>query len=219
LSVVLAMRGAVLGHGADAVLEHVDLAVQAGDLVLLHGPSGGGKSTLIAAALGLLAPLSGRVERHTNRLGWVPQHTHVDPGHPFAAFELALGGVAASGDRFGRPTPDQRRRTLEVFDELGLAGLERRPVRTLSGGQRQRVLVARALVGEPHLVLLDEPFSALDEAAAALVVGCLARAKERGAAFVVATHARELLEARATQVVEVARRRATVLQTNRAAAP
>jgi len=187
------------------VLTRVDLSVAAGEIVVLHGPSGGGKSTLLASAVGLLAPLSGRVQRHVDRLGWVPQSTTVGFGHASAAGDVALSGGVRDFTRLGRPTAEQRAAVDNLFAELGLAGLERRPVRGLSGGQRQRVLVVRALLARPRLLVLDEPFSALDDASAVRVADVLVRRAAEGAAVLVATHRAEAFAGRETRAFQVAR--------------
>lgn len=187
------------------MLTRVDLSVAAGEIVVLHGPSGGGKSTLLAAAVGLLAPLAGRVERHVERIGWVPQSTSVGSGHASAARDVALSGGVRDYTALGRPTAEQRAAVSAWFDALGLGGLEAREVRELSGGQRQRVLVVRALLARPRLFVLDEPFSALDDTSAVRVADVLVRCAEEGAAVLVATHRTDALAGRESRAHLVAR--------------
>jgi molybdate transport system ATP-binding protein len=161
-----------VGEGAQRFTVTAELALEAGVLVLF-GPSGAGKTLTLSAIAGLLRPSRGTLEvqgerlfdaarridvpAHRRRIGYVPQHYALFPHRD------VLGNVT-----FGLPWTERRRppaRIHALLDELGLRSLARAAVTSLSGGERQRVALARALAPEPRLILLDEPFNALDEVA------------------------------------------------------
>ena len=146
------VEGVGLTLGAIGVLENVSLTVRPGELVTLIGPNGAGKTTLVRVVLGLQRPQTGRVvARPGLRIGYVPQHLVVDPVLPLTARRfLTLGGKAA---------PERQRAVLE---EVGVAGLVDAPLRTLSGGDLRRVVLARALLRDPDLLVLDEPVQGVD---------------------------------------------------------
>lgn len=206
---LLEVRGADLGHGGKAVLSDVELTLDAGELCLLFGPSGGGKTTLLRAAVGLLEPLAGRIELRTDRRAWVPQHDRLDDLHPVSVFELVSAGAARELRGLRRVGTEITARVEAALQRLGLEGFEHRPFATLSGGQRQRALVARALLARAELIVMDEPTSALDADSAALVREAVAAELQRGAAVLYTTHEPELFAEIAGPRVEVADGRAT----------
>ena len=169
---VLALSGATAVLGGHRVLDRIDLSISPGEFVGLVGPNGGGKTTLLRAALGLL-PLSegearlfgtpvARFREHV-RLGYVPQHVvHVDTGFPATAFEVALLGRVARRGLFRRYTSEDHEKTRNAMEEVGVGHLADRPIGTLSGGQRQRVFLAKALAADPELLILDEPTTGVD---------------------------------------------------------
>ncbi len=138
--------------GKTAVLSHVNLTVHAGEIVTLIGPNGAGKTTLVLAILGLIEPSAGTVSRQTGlTIGYVPQRFAIDPILPLTVRRfLRLAGKAPKGRLEG------------VLGEVGAAPLLERGIHDLSGGQFQRVLLARALLREPDLLVLDEPVQGID---------------------------------------------------------
>jgi zinc transport system ATP-binding protein len=157
-------------NGGPPVLENVNLRVQAGDFASVIGPNGGGKTTLIKLMLGLHAPTTGRVrvlglppEKARPRIGYMPQHAMMDPRFPARALDVVLMGRLGRGLRIATYSAGDRRAAGASLDRVGLAADGGRPFSDLSGGQRQRVLLARALVTEPELLLLDEPAANLDQ--------------------------------------------------------
>jgi ABC-type Mn2+/Zn2+ transport system ATPase subunit len=164
---LLRARGLDLGYGATPILGGVDLEVRAGELWFLIGPNGTGKTTLLRAVLGTLAPLAGGLELHPElasreRVGYVPQICQLNPTLPTTVREFAWLGFVGS-----RVARRERRQALAwALGQVGLSGRERSSYWSLSGGQRQRALVARALVRRPRLLLVDEPTEGLDVAAA-----------------------------------------------------
>ncbi len=149
---LVAARGVGVRLGGHEVLTHVDLAVRPGEVVTLVGPNGSGKTTLVRALLGLVAPDEGAVVRASGlAVGYVPQHVTVDRTLPLDVrrfLRLAPGATAARADA--------------ALAETGAAPLAARPFQALSGGEQKRVLLARALLAEPRLLVLDEPTAGVD---------------------------------------------------------
>jgi len=170
MSVTVSVHNLHLSYGRFAALRGVSLKVEGGELVALLGPSGSGKTTLLRAIAGLEQPDSGSVyfgeidathlSSRERRIGFVFQHYALFR-HMSVMDNIAFGLRARP--RRSRPAEaDIRRRVLELLDLVQLSGLETRYPGQLSGGQRQRVALARALAIEPRVLLLDEPFGALD---------------------------------------------------------
>jgi len=164
---LVSLRAVSFRFGADVVLEEIDLTLAPGDRVALLGPNGGGKSTLVRLLLGLLRPASGTIVRRPGlRLGYVPQFPAFDRHFPVRVEEMILQGRLRDRDRlrpFAAGAPRDRELVDEVVARLDLDPLRRAYLDELSGGEMKRALVARALVAEPDLLILDEPTAALDE--------------------------------------------------------
>ena len=162
------LENVTFSYGRHAVLSQVNLTIARGEFATIVGPNGGGKTTLIKLLLGLLSPDSGRIEvlgtspsSARARVGYVPQHAHVDQSFPARVTDIVLMGLL--GSRRGiRYSTEDRKRAAAALDSVQLADLAGRRLAELSGGQRQRALIARALVAEPELLLLDEPTAHLD---------------------------------------------------------
>jgi ABC-type Mn2+/Zn2+ transport system ATPase subunit len=175
------------------VVEDVSFRLFPGERIGVLGPNGGGKSTLFRVLLGELRPLRGAVAAPT-ALGFVPQTERSRLDYPVSALDVALMGTL-SRVPWWRPLGRRERRVaLRALDRVGLGELADRQFGELSGGQRQRVLVARALVQDAPVLLLDEPFTGVDRTSAELIEGLLVRLAEEGRAMLVATH--DLDEAR-----------------------
>ncbi len=156
------------------VLDNVSLGIQAGDMVSIIGPNGGGKTTLLKLILGLLEPDSGTVKVYGESprgnmgyLGYVPQYSRFDDQFPITVFEVVLTGRLEK--RMGFYSRHDRRAAAEALEKVGLAEIANRSFQELSGGQRQRVLIARALAGRPSILLLDEPTSNVDAAVGSML--------------------------------------------------
>jgi zinc transport system ATP-binding protein len=203
---LLALRSLTVGHGGRAILPPLSLEVRSGELWALVGPNGGGKTTLLRTLVGLLPPVAGTVERPAGEaVGYVPQRSSVDPAVPERVIDLVRGGLDR-GLSFLSPLYRRRRRgaVARVLAETSLEALAREPFATLSEGQKQRVLLARALVGDPRLLVLDEPTAAMDVAAERAVFALLERLRrERDLGVVVVGHHLPVLLRGATHVALV----------------
>ena len=187
---VICAEQVTLAYGRRVVLADVNLAIRRGEFWALLGPNGEGKSTLIKALLGAVQPVRGKIflradfQRRT-RLALVPQECEVNPSVPTTIREFVLGGlVGITLDRSQCAT-----RLKAVLDLMGITHLRERSLWTLSGGQRQRTLVARALIRDPLLLIVDEPTAGLDLAASASLLDAITSlSRDKGITIVFVTH-------------------------------
>lgn len=188
---VLEFRGVHFAYRHTPVLEGVSFELAAGEFACLVGPNGGGKSTLIKLALGILKPsrgtvrlLGGAPEKTRRRVGYMPQTPIHDPLFPITVREVvALGRIGV-----GRQARARNREAVSaLLREVGLEGMADHPFANLSGGQRQRVLIARALAGEPEILFLDEPTAMVDAVAEMKLLGSL-RERHRDLSVVLVSH-------------------------------
>ena len=175
-------------YGHDPVLVNVDLRVEAGDFIGVVGPSGSGKSTLLKVIAGTVSPIAGRIGRRRDlAVGYVPQVETVNWFFPVTVLEAVLM-ARIDGRRLPWPSKRELQAAHEVLDRLGLGALAARHIRELSGGQQQRVFIARALLREPDLLLLDEPTSGVDVRTRHDVMHVIHELHHDGLAIVLTTH-------------------------------
>jgi ABC-type Mn2+/Zn2+ transport system ATPase subunit len=172
--------------GADAV-EGVSFALEAGQVAGVLGPNGGGKTTLFRALLGELPRQRGRIEL-AGPPAYVPQTDEARLDFPVSALDVALMGAYRRTPFYRRLGRGERAAARAALGRVGLAEQARERFGTLSGGQRQRVLIARALVQDAQVLLLDEPLSGVDAPSAARIEGVLRDLRDEGRALLVATH-------------------------------
>ena len=175
------------GYGNRPAIEGVTFEVDTGQRVALLGPNGGGKTTLLRALLGELRPMRGTVEVR-GRAATVPQTERSRLDFPVSALEVALMGALPRLAWWRRPGHTDRDAARAALDRVGVADRAHDTFGDLSGGQRQRVLIARGLVQDAQLLLLDEPFSGLDVPAAASLESLIAELADEGRGIVIATH-------------------------------
>ena len=187
---LLSLRSASLGYGGRSVLNDVSFDIHAGEFWCFLGPNGEGKTTLIKSLLGAIRPQRGAVLRQakmfrTGKVSYVPQRLELNPVLPTSVREFVLSGLAGvSSDAVKR-----RNRLTRVLDLVGLGASHKRNYWTLSGGQKQRALVARALVRDPQLLIVDEPTAGLDFAAVEAVLNVMQELyRDYGVTVVFVTH-------------------------------
>lgn len=153
------------------ILEGINLAIEQADFLGIIGPNGGGKTTLLKVVLGLVHPSRGKVsvlgeppEKSRSKIGYVPQHNLFDRDFPISVWDVVLMGRCGKAGLFKRYGSDDRRTTQNALQTVGMLDYKDRQLGKLSGGELQRVFIARALVSEPELLLLDEPTASVDPA-------------------------------------------------------
>lgn len=203
------VRAQYVGTRAPA-LDGVSLTVHPGARVALVGANGAGKSTLLKAIVGLVPVRAGAVRVHgtafracRKRVAYLPQSTEIDWRFPVSVERLVVTGRYVHLGWLRRPGRDDRRRAAACLKRLGIEDLAERQVGQLSGGQRQRALLARALVQEADVLLLDEPFTAVDAETRAVVMAVLDELRQRGSTVVLATHELGQLDVAPTDIVRL----------------
>lgn len=159
-----------VGYEEKIVLHHVNLTIYEKDFLGIIGPNGGGKTTLIKSIMGLKEIQKGQIEFYKNGtkvnhigIGYLPQYNQVDKRFPINVEEVVLSGLDTPKNIWKRYTGKQKQQVRETIMKMGLSGLEKRSIGTLSGGQLQRALLARAVVSQPDLLILDEPDTYIDK--------------------------------------------------------
>ena len=154
-----------LGYYRHPVVHHLNMEIKEGSATAIAGPNGGGKSTLLKGIMGFIKPLSGSIifEDITVRdIGYLPQSSAVDKTFPLTTAELAATGLWKSTGWFRRIDADSRDRIHKALEQVRLSGMENEPLKALSGGQIQRALFARLILQDARVIILDEPFNAID---------------------------------------------------------
>lgn len=184
-------------YGNERVIHDVSLRIPAGQFVGLVGPSGAGKTTLLRAMLGLVPRVSGTVqvggrsvapERPPETVGYVPQIETVDWNFPATVQDVVMMGRVSRMGILPWPSRVDKRAASDVLRRLGIGGLERRHIRDLSGGQQQRTFLARALIGEPRILILDEPTASVDVKTRDDILHLLVDLNRSGVTIVMTTH-------------------------------
>jgi ABC-type Mn2+/Zn2+ transport system ATPase subunit len=191
----LSLNRVSAGYPGRPVLREISFQVPHGGQVAVVGPNGAGKSTLFKTLVGLLPLRGGEIlihgqplGRHKDCVAYVPQRSEVDWRFPVSVTDVVMMGRYNRQGWFGLPSPADRQRVHWALEQMGIADLSRRSIADLSGGQQQRVFLARALAQEPHILLMDEPFTAVDAATQEATLALLAGLKARSVTVLVSTH-------------------------------
>jgi ABC-type Mn2+/Zn2+ transport system ATPase subunit len=161
-----------LGYGRRPLLTDLSFEIPRGDFLGVVGPNGSGKTTVIRAMLRTLRPMAGTVERAADlRFGYVPQRDHVDSLYPLTVSDVVIMGRYDRIPLGRRPGAADRAAGLRALEQVGIAGLADYRLASLSGGQKQRALIARALVGAPNVLVLDEPTTGMDLVSTTQILG------------------------------------------------
>jgi ABC-type Mn2+/Zn2+ transport system ATPase subunit len=203
---LVSLQNVSLGYDSTPVVQAVSLAIYPGSLIGLAGPNGSGKTTLFRTILGLLPPIGGTLSRNCplSNFGYVPQSAALDPQFPLSASEVVEMGA------YGRVRPYQflpaseKARVKEVLHQIGLPQLAARSFFSLSGGQKQRMLIARALMVNPRIMILDEPLSGVDEESRRSIAELLTKlTREKGLAVFFSSHDLDMVQRVADSIVRI----------------
>ncbi len=190
------LNDVTFGYGAEPVLEDICLHLHPGQFAALVGPSGAGKTSLLKLILGTLQPTRGEICIHGEALngrpapcvGYVPQLETVDWRFPVTVEQVVWMGRVQRSGMWPWPSAEDKERVRAVLERLGIPDLAGRHIRDLSGGQQQRVFLARALIAEPDLLVLDEPTTGVDMRTAENVLHMLADLNQQGMTILLTTH-------------------------------
>lgn len=193
---IIELVGVTCGYDQAPVFEKVDLSIYPGQFVGIVGPTGSGKTTLLKVILGLVRPLHGRVTvlgqpvqgKAPPFIGYVPQLESVDWDFPVTVEQVVMMGRYREMGVLPWPNSRDRRLVAELLERLGIAAYAKRQIRNLSGGQQQRVFLARALIGNPKLILLDEPTAGVDLKTQHDILHLLAEVNLKGVTILLTTH-------------------------------
>jgi len=168
---IIKVENLAFSYNGENVLENVNLAINEQEFIWIVGPNGGGKTTLLKLLIGLLKPDSGSIDilgqspqKARKYIGYMPQHVSLDEQFPIDVMDVVLMGLLGNGEPVGPYRSSDTEAALEALRQVGLYEKRSQPFSSLSGGQRRRLLIARALVGQPKILLLDEPTANLDSA-------------------------------------------------------
>lgn len=185
----ITLRDLTLGYERHPAVHHLSLQIEPGALVAVVGPNGAGKSTLVKALAGVLAPLSGHIEGlRREHIAWLPQHSGLDASFPIDVRGMVATGLWRRVGALGRFTKDHRRHCNAALAAVGLTGFEACGLDTLSGGQLQRARFARLILQDAPVVLLDEPFAAVDQRTTADLLALLHGWQRQGKTVIAVLH-------------------------------
>jgi zinc/manganese transport system ATP-binding protein len=194
----LSLQNLTLGYDRHPAVHHLDGVVKNGALLAVVGPNGAGKSTLFKAIAGTLKPLAGAITRDgidAGGVAYLAQAPDIDRSFPIDVYDMVAMGLWRSRGVWGGIAGKDHRAIAAAIAAVGLTGFERRPIGTLSGGQMQRMLFARLVVQNARLILLDEPFAAIDARTSAELLSLVRRWHGEGRTVLAALHDVELVKA------------------------
>ncbi|MGB7393485.1 MAG: metal ABC transporter ATP-binding protein [Pricia sp.] len=177
------------------VLWDIDLIVPEGVLMAIVGPNGAGKSTLIKSVLGIIKPIAGSVKvfgepykKQVDKVAYVPQKGSVDWDFPTVALDVVMMGTYGSLGWIKRPGQKEKKLALEALEKVGMLEFRNRQISQLSGGQQQRIFLARALVQDAAIYLMDEPFQGVDATTEKAIINILKELRQQGKTLIVVHH-------------------------------
>lgn len=208
MACALSFHDLTLGYDRHPAVHHLDGLVPRGALLAVVGPNGAGKSTLLKGIAGLLKPLAGTIERDGLKpqdIAYLPQSAEIDRSFPVNVYDFIAMGLWRQAGLFGGIGRKERKRVAQAIAAVGLAGFERRAIGSLSGGQMQRMLFARLILQDASLILLDEPFTAIDARTAADLVDLVRRWHGEGRTLIAVLHDFDLVRREFPEALLLAR--------------
>jgi zinc/manganese transport system ATP-binding protein len=208
MSAQLSFRDLTLGYDRHPAVHHLSGEVAPGALLAVVGPNGAGKSTLFKGIVGAIRPLSGQVDLSglsARDIAYLPQAAEIDRTFPINVYDLVAMGLWRQTGLFGGIGKKDRDKIQQAIAAVGLTGFEQRAIGTLSGGQMQRMLFARLLLQDARLVVLDEPFNAIDAKTSADLIDLVRRWHKEGRTILAALHDIDLVRANFPETLLLAR--------------
>lgn len=203
----LTFKDLTLGYNSHPAVHHLNGEVCKGSLTAVVGANGSGKSTLLKGIVGALKPMSGNVAvKPGTRIAYLPQQSEIDRSFPARVTDLVALGLWPKRGLLGRITAEDRERLSKALMAVGLGGFENRPIDTLSGGQMQRALFARVLLQDADLILLDEPFNAIDAKTVRDLLDVIQRWHGEGRTIMVVAHDLDMVRQNFPEALLLARR-------------
>lgn len=201
------------GYNGESVLKGISFSVPAGQSLAVVGPNGAGKSTLFKVLVGLLPIRAGSVQIHGKPLGYhidcvayVPQREAIDWKFPVTVIDVVVMGRFGKLKWMEKPHKEDYRIAMQSLEQMGIADLAKNPISDLSGGQQQRVFLARALAQNPHILLLDEPFTGVDASTQETTMKLLEDLHQKGVTSIVSTHDLNMAATRFSKVLLINRK-------------
>jgi len=182
------IKNLTVAYGENIALEDFNLDVEIGSLMALVGPNGAGKSTLIKTILKFLKQITGEIKINGKNLAYVPQRNSVDWDFPTTLFDVVEMGCYGRVGLFKRVNKEEKAKVLKAIEQVGMLEFKDRQISELSGGQQQRAFIARALVQEADIYLMDEPFQGVDSTTEKSIVDILKKLKSDGKTLLVVHH-------------------------------
>jgi zinc/manganese transport system ATP-binding protein len=207
-AVALAFENLTLGYNRHPAVHHLDGEVAAGSLLAVIGPNGGGKSTLFRGVVGLLKPFAGAIRLNGLRvrdIAYLPQIAEIDRSFPLSVFDFVAMGLWARRGAFGAIGRSDRTAVEHALEAVGLTGFEARAIGTLSGGQMQRILFARVMLQDARMIVLDEPFNAIDAKTCADLLDVVQRWHSEQRTVLAALHDHDVVRKHFPQTLLLAR--------------
>src|SRR5437764_4988085 len=208
MTAALQFRNLTLGYDRHPAVHHLDGAVEAGALVAVVGPNGAGKSTLFKGIVGVLKPFAGRIERaglNPQDIAYLPQVAEIDRSFPINVYDMVAMGLWRRAGLFGGIDAKARASIERALAAVGLTGFEDRAIATLSGGQMQRMLFARLLLQDARVIVLDEPFNAIDAKTCADLLQLVRRWHSEQRTVLAAMHDLDVVKAHFPEALLLAR--------------
>lgn len=182
------IKNLTVAYGENIALEDLNLNIEVGSLMALVGPNGAGKSTLIKTILKFLKQITGEIKINAKTLTYVPQRNSVDWDFPTTLFDVVEMGCYGRVGLFKRVSKEEKQKVLKAIEQVGMLEFKDRQISELSGGQQQRAFIARALVQEADIYLMDEPFQGVDSTTEKSIVEILKQLKAEGKTIIVVHH-------------------------------
>jgi len=204
----LRFHNLTLGYDRHPAVHHLDGTVASGALMAVVGPNGAGKSTLFKGVVGAIKPLAGRIERNgmtPQEIAYLPQVLEIDRTFPINVYDMVAMGLWRHAGLFGGIGRKERDRIEAAISAVGLTGFEERTIGTLSGGQMQRMLFARLLLQDARVIVLDEPFNAIDTKTSADLLALVRQWHDEQRTILAALHDIDLVRANFPQTLLLAR--------------